>query len=79
VAREGRGERPPQRTWWDRRDEPPEVLVEALEAAKRGARTLVPSAKAPESSRGRWIRMVVLAAIFLGLVWLLFVGLVHQS
>jgi hypothetical protein len=79
VADDPKDELSPSRTWWDRGDEPPESLVHALEAAKRGARIFVPPATSQEGSRGRWIRLVVLAAIFLTLVWLVFLGLVHQG
>lgn len=66
------------RTWWDRPDEPPRVLSNALGALARQSRRVVPP-RGEESERAARIRLVVLGVIFVVLVWLVIANVIAQS
>ena len=71
-------ERRPSETWWDKQDEPPQALVDGLARAGRILRRVVPSEDA-DSARARTISAVVLAAVFLVLVWLVVAAVLEHA
>jgi len=66
------------RTWWDRPDEPPRALTDALRKMVRQSRRLVPP-RGAESERAATIRLVVLGVILVVLIWLVIANVIAQS
>jgi hypothetical protein len=64
----------PRVTWWDRADEPPQRLIDAVQRLRDFFRM----AEGPESRRAQTIHSCLIAVLFLAALWLVFVGIAQH-
>ena len=74
-----RAKEAPESTWWDRRDTPPQAVTDILGKVGRSASKIIPPSDSAESQVGRTVRIAVLAATFLFVMWLLLTAVIEQS